>query len=251
VHSSPAISSPSSALPPALSLYKPLENAERRIVAFSHAGGAGSAFAKLRLALAPFKIELCALQSPGRENRTREPFAQSLHDLAEEFAGAITKLPPLPTTYLGHSMGGLAAFLTAQIAPPERLIASASVSPARRTYPLSTHNLPDAAFRERLFSMGGVPREIRENPSFFAMFEAALRADYRLFDTYVYGDEPPLSCPIHAYCGTTDKAVSTQGVAAWQLVAQSKIQIRKFDGGHFFLYQQLDRVVACLREDLS
>ncbi len=235
----------------ALTLYRPLEAATQRLVTFAHAGGGASAFGKMKAALAPAGIEVCALQAPGHENRSSDPFAPKVQDLAQEFAEAIGTLPPLPTSYLGHSMGGLVAFLTAQIIPPQRLIASASASPATRLYPLSTHALPDAAFRERLFAMGGVPRQIRENPSFFAMYEGALRADYKLFDTYVYADEPKLTCPVHVYYGDADKAVSAQSAEAWQLVSQPKIKLRRFTGGHFFLYKDLETVTTALKEDLA
>ena len=236
--------------PSALSVHTPLKGAHTRLACFAHAGGAASAFGSLKRALSPHGIEVCALQPPGRENRLTECCADSAAELAEEFAAAIGSLPPLPTAYFGHSMGALIAFLTARLHPPLRLFASAGVSPSTKIFPGITHALPKDAFRKRLFAMGGVPQTLREQPDLLDIFEPIIRADYQLLDKYLHHDHSPAPCPITVYVADGDKTVPPESATQWQSVSRDPITVRRFEGGHFYLYQQTAAVAATLADDL-
>jgi medium-chain acyl-[acyl-carrier-protein] hydrolase len=240
---------------PALSLYRPLADARYRIFAFPHAGGGASAFLKLRTALAIHKVELCPLQPPGRENRSADPAHRRIEDLAHEFSTAIESLPALPSAFLGHSLGGLVAYVTLcllrqrKAVLPVHLAVSGSLSPALRQ--AASTPLSPGALRERILALGGIPDAILADPELFGMFEAIIIDDIAMGDAYCYSPAAPLSCSVTVYCGNSDQAAPQSLALAWQAITTQQLHIRTFEGGHFFLYADPERTAAALVEDLG
>lgn len=148
-------------------------------------------------------------------------------------------------------MGALIAFLTARLHPPLRLFASAGASPSSKVFPGITHALPKDAFRKRLFAMGGVPQIFQEQPDLLDIFEPIIRADYQVLDKYLHHDHSPAPYPITVYVADKDKAVPPESATQWQSVSRVPITVRRFEGGHFYLYQQTTAVAATLVDDLK
>lgn len=238
----------------ALSIHRPLAGARARIIAFPHAGGGASAFARLRVALAGYAIDLCALQPPGRENRTGTPRAASLDALVDDFESAVTTLPPCPTAFLGHSFGGLAAFLlAARLAggphAPVHLVVSASRSPLLATRP--DQPASEADLRARIAALGGVPEAIRADPVLLAMFEAEIIADMRLAESHRHEPHRLPACPVTVYAAEADSAAPPALAATWRPLAPGGFASRRFAGDHFYLYRDPDRIAGCLVGDLG
>lgn len=239
---------------PALSLYRPLAGARARIVAFPHAGGGASAFIKLRTALAAHQVELCPLQPPGRENRSRAPAHTDIEAMACEFATAVDSLAPLPTAFLGHSLGGLVAYLTARHlagtpSAPAQLVVSGSLAPDLRTAP--DPQTPCRSDRERVLALGGIPDAILADPDLLDMFTALIIADIRMGEAYRHRPSAPLSCPIIVYSGSGDRAALPELAPAWQRFTAQRFSTRSFAGGHFFLYADPDQTADALLADLG
>ncbi len=237
-----------------LALGRRLPAARARIFAFAHAGGGASAFSRLRAALAEHDVELCPLQPAGRENRWDDAPSPSVEAMAREFADAIGGLAELPFALLGHSFGGLVAYVTASVLhqrglAPMHFIASGSVAPQTRRE--ATDHLDSGAFRRRMLDLGGIPEAILENQDLYAMFEVGIRHDMRLGNAVRLPQGYILPCPVTVYCGNKDRAAPPQSAGAWQRFATGAIRRRIFDGGHFFLYSQSERVVTALVHDID
>jgi medium-chain acyl-[acyl-carrier-protein] hydrolase len=82
-----------------------------------------------------------------------------------------------------------------------------------------------------------------------------LRADLKMLETYEYPVEPPLDCPITAYCGTADARVTVQSLDGWAQQTTGTFDVETFPGGHFYLQAErqalLDSVVRRLGFDLG
>jgi medium-chain acyl-[acyl-carrier-protein] hydrolase len=67
------------------------------------------------------------------------------------------------------------------------------------------------------------------------------RADFSVYETetYVYSTEPPLNCPISAFCRLQDRTVSNTELEAWPAQTNVSFSLRIFPGDHFFLKQRL------------
>ena len=62
-----------------------------------------------------------------------------------------------------------------------------------------------------------------------------LRADFALYETYLYSTEPPLNCPISAFGGLQDRRVNDSDLEAWRAQTSASFSLRMFPGDHFFL----------------
>jgi len=66
-----------------------------------------------------------------------------------------------------------------------------------------------------------------------------LRADFAVYETYLYSIEPPLNCPISAFGGLQDSKVSESDLGAWRAQTSVSFSLQMFPGDHFFLKQPL------------
>src|SRR4051812_37629989 len=81
----------------------------RRLVCLPHAGGAADSSAggpRVR----PEAVEPLAVQYPGRRDRSDEPAAETMADLADAIAAELAELADLPLALFGHSMGAAVAY---------------------------------------------------------------------------------------------------------------------------------------------
>lgn len=211
-----------------------------RLFCFPYAGGAAAVFREAAEHL-PDDIEIYAVQLPGRPPRMRDAPCTSLAELVEAVSVALHPALDLPFALLGHSMGGLLAFelartLRRQGGPaPLHLFVSACRAPQLPRVEPPAHRLPDAAFIERLRSLGGTPEAMLANPELMELFLPTLRADFAVSETYGCAPEPPLDCPITAFGGIDDLQVSRQDLAAWRTQTGGPFQVRMLPGAHFFL----------------
>jgi medium-chain acyl-[acyl-carrier-protein] hydrolase len=78
-----------------------------------------------------------------------------------------------------------------------------------------------------------------------------LRADSRLYRNYVYQPEPPLAIPITAYGGTADPSIAPEQLDGWREQTTASFIRREFEGDHFYLTEDRDRVFEALRQDVG
>jgi medium-chain acyl-[acyl-carrier-protein] hydrolase len=76
-----------------------------------------------------------------------------------------------------------------------------------------------------------------------------LRADFALYETYLYSNEPPLNCPISAFGGVQDRRVSASDLEAWRSQTSASFSLRMFPRDHFFLKEPL--LLRALSQELQ
>ena len=187
------------------------------------------------------------MQLPGREARMSERGYTQMKAAIDEAAETVYPLLDKPFYFFGHSMGAamsfeLARFLRRSALPqPRHLFVSARRGPQmpRRDKELH-HTLPDREFLATIKKLGGTPDAVLQNEELMELFLPVLRADFTLLETYKYVPEPPLACPISAYCGTQDTEVSEEEMAGWREQTSSSFTLKMIPGGHFFIHSQQD-----------
>jgi medium-chain acyl-[acyl-carrier-protein] hydrolase len=235
-------------------LRKPDPKTQLRLFCFPYAGAGALIFRKWSDAL-PRDIEVCPIQLPGRGTRLIEPPFTRLPCLVEALARALDPLLDKPFAFFGHSLGALIAFeLARQIrrqygVHPVRLFASAGRAPQipHRAAPINT--LPDGEFLAELRRLNGTPRELLDHEELMEVMLPILRADFALYETYLYSSEPPLNCPISAFGGLQDRRVSASDLEAWRSQTSAPFSLRMFPGDHFFLKEPL--LVQALSQELQ
>ena len=233
---------------------KPDPKARLRLFCFPYAGAGALIFRKWSDGL-PRDIEVCPIQLPGRGTRLTEPPFTKLSCLIEALVRALVPLLDKPFAFFGHSLGALIGFeLARQIrrqygVHPIRLFASAGRAPQipHRAPPI--HTLPDNEFLAELRRLNGTPRELLDHEELMEVMLPILRADFALYETYLYSTEPPLNCPISAFGGLQDRRVNASDLEAWRSQTSASFSLRMFPGDHFFLKEPL--LLQALSQELQ
>jgi medium-chain acyl-[acyl-carrier-protein] hydrolase len=189
----------------------------------------------------PADVEACPIQLPGRGPRLMERPFTDLSSLIEVLAQALSSLLDKPFAIFGHSLGALVGFeLARQLrkqygVSPAHLFVSAGCAPQipRRGSPI--HTWPAKEFLEEVRHLNGIPKEVLEHEELMEIVIPLLRADFALYETYVYSAEPPLNCPISAFGGLQDSKVTRSDLEAWRNQTTGAFSLRMLLGDHFFL----------------
>lgn len=219
----------------------PRPQAQLRLFCFPYAGASAPIFRDWSQGL-PDRIEVLAIELPGRGRRWSEPAYTNLQELVQAIAQSIHHHLTQPFAFFGHSMGAWISFELAQWLDqtyglsPERLLLSGRRAPQLPATKPPLHALSDALLLQELRHLNGTPTEILENPELIALLLPILRADFTLLETYVYHQRPPLSCPIQVYGGQQDSEVTIADLAAWQYQTRGDFKLELLPGDHFFLH---------------
>ena len=82
-----------------------------------------------------------------------------------------------------------------------------------------------------------------DTPELMALMLPCLRADFTMFETYEFADEPPLTCPISAFGGLADRHVTLDTLQLWSTQTTGAFSARMFPGDHFFVQGSRAQVV--------
>ncbi|MDO0929808.1 alpha/beta fold hydrolase [Streptomyces sp. TG1A-8] len=212
-----------------------------RLVCCPHAGGSASTFFPLSRELADrSRVEVVAVQYPGRQDRREAPMELGIRAMAARIAEELSAWADRPLSVFGHSMGAtvgyeLARVLKATASPgPDQVIVSGQRSPElQSSRPVA--ELDDDALVRELALLGGTSPELLDDSDVLQMFLPPLRADYAALRAYRHRPEPRLSCPVTALVGASDPKVTVEEAAGWSDVTHGPFDLRIFEGGHFYL----------------
>ena len=216
---------------------------QSRLICFPYAG-AGTLWCR--------GWKACPALLPGRETRAGEAPMESMEALVAELEQAILPLLDKPYVFFGHSMGAGIAFELAHALwkrgrrLPSGLIVSSAKAPSLRT-PLPEPT--DAELLAQLERLGGAPAGAAHDPDWLKMVFPALRADTRLYRTYLPASREPLPAPIFAYCGDSDPNLSIDDMEPWRCETSAGFKMRVFPGGHFYFQAGVTALLSSISED--
>ncbi|MFE4454356.1 thioesterase II family protein [Streptomyces sp. NPDC056796] len=234
---------------PWLRRFHPAHPGALRLFCFPHAGGNASYYYPLSALLAP-RIEMLAVQYPGRQERFNEPRIESLTEMADVIAGELDGLTGEPFALFGHSMGATVAFevacrLRARGAEATALFVSGRRAPSVPA-PGSVHLATDEKLIADMEYLGGTSTQMLENPDLLDAILPAVRSDYVATETYRYQGAPRLDCPITAFIGDVDPRVDVPMAEAWADHTTDDFRLHVFSGGHFYLVPHLEAIAETM-----
>jgi surfactin synthase thioesterase subunit len=175
-------------------------------------------------------------------------------ELVADLAPRLSEAANGPFALFGHSMGALLAYELAHALdqPPVHLFVSGQQAP-HRPAPAgpAVHTLADEDLVEHVAELSGTPREVLAHPGMLDYLLPILRADFGVCETYEHTPRPPLTVPITALGGVDDEILAGGGLAAWGELTTSDTVVRHFAGGHFYLHEHLDDVIATVASALA
>jgi surfactin synthase thioesterase subunit len=219
-----------------------------RLYCLPHGGGSTADYVRWSARMPG--VEVWGVQLPGRGGRVAEQPVTRVDKLVAAIADEVGFRAPY--ALFGHSFGALVVYeLAVELRRrghplPARIFVSGFPAPHRPRGTAPIGHLPDEEFLSEVNRRhGGVPEEVRRDPSLLAAVLPALRADYQALESYVYVPEPELACPLTVLNGADD-AVAAADLAAWQDLTTAPIVRRTFPGGHFYLLERPDQVVRAV-----
>ncbi len=220
--------------------------ARTRLVCLPHAGGSASYYFPLSAALSP-EFDVYSVQYPGRQDRYKEPFVETIDDLADQVYAELSALPDAPTAFFGHSMGAVLAFEVVRryetLAGRQAVTVFASGSRAPSHYGDEWAYKDDTDLVGVLRDLGGTDPRVLANPDLLDTFLPAFRNDYRALQTYHRGTDIGINAPIVVMTATDDPKTSEAAARAWLDHTTGGGEVHTFTGGHFFLEKQPQRVI--------
>jgi pyochelin biosynthetic protein PchC len=231
-----------------LRAYRPRPGAALKLFCFPHASGNATFYRDWAVRLPP-SIEVNAVQYPGRLDRIAEPCLTSMEGLVSEIAAVVAATSGGPFALFGHSMGASVAYEVAHRLEFRygllalRLMVSGRPAPKHQR-PGSKHLGTDDLLWEELRRLGGTGQAALDHPELRAALMPALRADYRLIETYQPTLAPPISVPVKAFSGDSDPEAPVAEVADWEHATSGEFEFAVFAGGHFYLVPEKEAVLA-------
>ncbi|WP_350613388.1 alpha/beta fold hydrolase [Pseudomonas sp. HY7a-MNA-CIBAN-0227] len=222
-----------------------------RLFCLPYSGASAMVYSRWRRAL-PDWLQVCPLELPGRGMRMDEPLQRDIKALAAQLADEISTELDGPYALFGHSLGGLLAFELAHalrmrgLPQPLALFASGTAGPAHRDVSEYAVEKTDEELIARLRELKGTAEDVLANHELMQLMLPILRADFLLCGSFQYGEREPLLMPIHVFGGKQD-SVRAEQLLDWQEDTSTGFSLDMFDGHHFFLVQQQDSVLRCLR----
>jgi surfactin synthase thioesterase subunit len=227
-----------------------------RLFCLPYAGGRASMFRPWPAAL-PASVEVRALALPGREHRHAEP---PLDDTRAVIAAAADALEPLvdrPWAVFGHSMGAILGFelvceLRRRGGPaPVLLVVAGHDAPHLVVTGGEIHRLPDAALADELRRLAGTPPEVLADPEVMALLLPALRADFRICETYLPRGDDPLAVPLLVIGALGDAETTPAGIAGWAQHTTATVTHVTLPGDHFFVHRAERALLQAIARELQ
>lgn len=235
---------------------RPLESPSLRLFCLPYAGGNAGAFHRWAQA-SMSGLEMVAVQYPGRQDRLAEECLKDMGSLADGVAAAMAPLLDRPFALFGHSMGAWVAYEVAlrlehrYRARPRRVFVSAAPSPLRPRRHTDVHLRSDDAMVEWFGALGAMDQEVLADPELRPLVLPAMRADMQLIETYRPEAGRTLTAPVTAYLGDADPGVNPDDAGAWRELTSAEFTFRAFPGGHFYMSDHEDTLLADIAERLG
>jgi surfactin synthase thioesterase subunit len=218
---------------------EPRPYARLTLLCLPHAGGGASSF-KAWGRDAPPEIDVCAVQLPGRENRTNASPLTDIDVLLDALLAALQPHLGRPYAIYGHSLGALIGFeLVRRLRRQRRRLPVGLFVGSRRAPQLPSpvptiHRMPDEVLVQWLKRAAGTADLLLTNERWLRFYLPALRADLSLSEGYRYTPEAPLPCPIFAFGGSDDAVLAHHELDAWRVQTRDTFRLSLYPGGHLF-----------------
>lgn len=200
------------------------------------------------------RLQLWAVELPGRARRLREPCVDTMDAAVELIVDALqAQENPQPWIFFGHSLGALLAFETCHalqqrgLALPSRLILSGRQG-GRRSPCEHLPDFDDQALIDYLHSTDGTPEAVLQHAELLHALIPILRADLSLIRSYRYRHQQALPIPLTVLGGLQDNMTSLEGLSEWQAETTQTFQLKLYPGTHFFVHEYVEEILRlCLQ----
>lgn len=227
-----------------------------KLFCFPFAGGNASFFDILDKALP--ELDLIGLEYSGHGTRRREPLYNEISEAAEDMLELLKRSAEgAPYALLGYSMGSivLAEVLrrilrTPGLDDPIHVFIAAHEPVTNVEMSKIPEEDKDDYVIERTVRFGGISEEIAAKSVFKKLYAPLYRADYGMIEKYRF-EELDLSTELPASVFYSEEDTPLEKMLLWKRYFTGECGFYRFDGDHFFLREERDRIAEIIRDKLS
>lgn len=229
-----------------------------KLFCFPYAGGSAVIYSKWRRYLDP-GIELRAVELAGRGKRIHEGLYRNVADAVSDIMDLIkNEIKDTPYALFGHSMGSMIAYELARkistdgFPPPRHVFFSGRGAPhLRKEKEQLYHLMEDEEFRTAVLELGGTSPEFFHHPELLELFLPMLRNDFRLAEERDRADDISLLDVNITVLTGKDDDLTVEQIQAWKQYTTRFCNIHYFEGGHFFINDDITGVVEIINDTLT
>jgi acyl transferase domain-containing protein/surfactin synthase thioesterase subunit len=260
-----------------LIFHQPNPGAATRLFCFPFAGGGAATFRSWAPHLDP-RIELVAVEPPGRQTRLDEPPIRAVATFVERLVPALLPFLDKPFAVYGHCLGALTLFETVRTLmrnhgrrPVHVFVSGARPSDElHRQQEFETkllekllkvpgysvfepiHRQPDEVFAEAMLQFNVLATEsLLGDPELRRLLLPVIRAEFEMSSKYRYTAEAPWDVPITCLTGTRDAYVSPENARSWSRFTARRFQLFMVDTEHFLIVDDDQFVIRVLNRELT
>jgi medium-chain acyl-[acyl-carrier-protein] hydrolase len=220
------------------------------IVCIPQAGAGVSSFVPLAKELSG-TASVWAARFPGHEGRTSERLLTSIEKMATELIDAVRDIEVTNIVLFGYCSGAYVAYELAHLlAIGNRTWPNAWLALAAQEAPPSSRPEPGAhppALPDLLREMGGTSEAFFQSQELMELLIPVIEADFRAaWNYHVPQQRARLTVPIAVLSGKDDHFLRAPQLQAWRERTARTFRMEFFDGGHFFLSNQVSAVSRLL-----
>ncbi|UZI32666.1 alpha/beta fold hydrolase [Streptomyces sp. CA-278952] len=203
-------------------------------------------------------IQVVPLQLPGREelflDEPYEDAVQAAQALAPQVVERVGRQAPFGL--FGHSLGAVLAFELARELERlggtglSHLFVSGSPGPWDGRAERAT-GMDDEKFIGLVGTLAGYRHEAFDDPDLREILLPLLRADVAMHENYKPASKEPLSVPVTSLRGADDELVSCTEAQGWRAATTSAFTYREVPGGHMYLVDSPESVLATVAAESS
>lgn len=229
-----------------------------KLLCLPYSGSSANIYLKWR-SLFDEPIEVIPVEYPGRGKRFAEDIADNMAQLVDSLYSSIkNEVGMSDYAVFGHSLGGLAAYeLVRKLIDeghqaPMHLFVSGCNAPHIKDRDELLYKKSDEEFFEHILSLGGMDQEVLSNQELLDIFLPIIKADYKIYETYVTKPELaiPLTVDITAFTGDFDHMVTYENIKEWERYTQGIVTVDIFNGGHFFIHNHTEKLISTINQTL-
>jgi medium-chain acyl-[acyl-carrier-protein] hydrolase len=194
----------------------------------------------------------------GRGQRFGTPLNENMTEAVNDIFSRIENLlDESEYAFFGHSLGCWIAYELAlkiqatRHRQPRHIFLAAKEAPHCGGKKPKLHTLPMDLFKKEIIDLGGTRKEIYQNDDVFNIFLPIIRSDYKLAETYSPKEKcKKLQCDLTVLYGKKD-SIELEWLMGWNNYLRNEIRIYPFEGGHFFIFDELQKVIRIVNTILS
>lgn len=236
---------------------------QKLIFCFTFAGGTAAFYNQIEKCLAP-DITLIKLEYAGHGSRYKEKLYDTFEEMVDDLyvrvkqeVERVEENGEADYSLMGYSMGSISA-----VEMLKKIIARKEIKEPRHVF-LAAHepftkaelldfkeDEIDEYVKERTIRFGGIPKELRNNNSFWRLYLPIYRSDYTMIARYDFS-KLLLKTNVAATVFYSETDTKYKDMRKWKRYFTGSCDFIEYEGSHFFINDHYEEMAFIIKSRLE